>query len=213
MQFISKDIEQYVLDHTTPLPSHLEELVEFTFNNMDIPKMICGPIEGMLLQFLVWISGAHQVLELGTFTGFSSQMMAAALPANGKVTTCEISEKNANTARNYYAKSEYGHKIEVRLGPALQTLDSLNGPFDLIFIDADKTNYPRYYQRAVDLLSPKGVIAIDNVLWGGRVLDPKDEDSIAIAEVNELVKNDSRVDHVLLPIRDGVMLIKRKGTT
>ena len=212
MQFISKDIEQYVLDHTTPLPSHLEELVEFTFNNMDIPKMICGPIEGMLLQFLVWISGAHQVLELGTFTGFSSQMMAAALPADGKITTCEISETNANTARHYYGKSEYGNKIDVRLGPALQTLDSLNGPFDLIFIDADKTNYPRYYQKAVDLLSPKGVIVIDNVLWGGRVLDPKDEDSIAIAQVNELVKNDSRVDHVLLPIRDGVMLIKHKST-
>ena len=212
MQFISKDIEQYVLDHTTPLPSHLEELVEFTFDNMDIPKMICGPIEGMLLQFLVWISGAHQVLELGTFTGFSSQMMAAALPADGKITTCEISETNANTARHYYGKSEYGNKIDVRLGPALQTLDSLNGHFDLIFIDADKTNYPRYYQKAVDLLSPKGVIVIDNVLWGGRVLDPKDEDSLAIARVNELVKNDSRVDHVLLPIRDGVMLIKHKST-
>ena len=212
MQFISKDIEQYVLDHTTPLPSHLEELVEFTFDNMDIPKMICGPIEGMLLQFLVWISGAHLVLELGTFTGFSSQMMAAALPTDGKITTCEISETNANTARHYYGKSEYGNKIDVRLGPALQTLDSLNGPFDLIFIDADKTNYPRYYQKAVDLLSPKGVIVIDNVLWGGRVLDPKDEDSIAIAQVNELVKNDSRVDHVLLPIRDGVMLIKHKST-
>ena len=212
MQFISKDIEQYVLEHTTPLPSHLEELVEFTFNNMDIPKMICGPIEGMLLQFLVWISGAHQVLELGTFTGFSSQMMAAALPADGKITTCEISETNANAARNYYGKSEYGNKIDVRLGPALQTLDSLNGPFDLIFIDTDKTNYPQYYQKAIDLLSPKGVIVIDNVLWGGRVLDPKDEDSIAIAQVNELVKNDSRVDHVLLPIRDGVMLITHKST-
>lgn len=139
-------------------------------------------------------------------------MMAAALPTDGKITTCEISETNANTARHYYGKSEYGNKIDVRLGPALQTLDSLNGPFDLIFIDADKTNYPRYYQKAVDLLSPKGVIVIDNVLWGGRVLDPKDEDSIAIARVNELVKNDSRVDHVLLPIRDGVMLIKHKST-
>ena len=212
MQFVSKDIEQYAVDHTTPLPPHLQELVEFTFNNMEIPQMICGPIEGMLLQFLVWVSGAQRVLELGTFTGFSSQMMAAALPPNGKITTCEISKETADTARSYYAKNKDGHKIDLRLGPALQTLKSLNGPFDLIFIDADKTNYPGYYRRAIELLSPKGIIVIDNVLWGGRVLDPQDESSRAIAEVNELVKNDSRVDHVLLPIRDGVMLIKRKST-
>ena len=172
--------------------------------------MLSGPIEGTLLQTLVWATDARRVLEIGTFTGFSSQMMAAALPEDGILVTCDIDPEAAEVARQFYAKSPHGHKIDLRLGPALETLETLNDwVFDVVFIDADKTGYAAYYEKAVDLLAPRGVIAVDNVLWSGRVLDPKTEEDRSIAAFNERVKNDPRVSHVLLPIRDGVMLIRR----
>ena len=212
LTLVSDEIERYAVEHTTPLPDHLADLTDYTFTNMNIPQMICGPIEGTLLQFLVWTSQAKRVLELGTFTGFSSQMMAAALPDDGILVTCDIDPKAAATAKEFYDKSPHGRKIDLRLGPALKTLETLQDwTFDVIFIDADKTNYPAYYEKAVDLLAPRGVIAVDNVLWGGRVLDPKSDEDRAIAAFNERVKNDERVRHVLLPVRDGVMLIRRSS--
>lgn len=210
LTLVSEEIERYAVDHTTQLPDLLEELKDYTFANMAIPQMLSGPIEGMLLQFLVWTSGAKRVLEVGTFTGFSSQMMAAALPDDGILVTCDINAESARVAREFYAKSTYGHKIDLRVGPALETLETLRDwTFDVVFIDADKTNYSNYYEKTLDMLTPNGVIAVDNVLWGGRVLDPRAEDDNAIADFNERVKNDDRVRHVLLPIRDGVMLIRK----
>ena len=210
LTLVSEEVERYAVDHTTQLPDHLQELKDYTFANMAIPQMLSGPIEGMLLQFLVWTSGAKRVLEIGTFTGFSSQMMAAALPDDGILVTCDVNPDSARVAREFYAKSSYGHKIDLRIGPALETLETLRDwTFDVVFIDADKTNYSNYYEKTLDLLAPKGVIAVDNVLWAGRVLDPKAEDDHAIADFNERVKNDHRVRHVLLPIRDGVMLIRK----
>ena len=138
---VSPEIEQYAADHTTPLPDYLEELTRVTYESMEVPQMLTGPVEGMLLQFLVWTMGARRVLDVGTFTGFSAQMMAAALPDEGVLVTCEIDSKAAELAREYFKKSPHGHKIEIRMGSALQTLESLDGPFDLVFIDADKSNY------------------------------------------------------------------------
>lgn len=210
LTLVPEDIERYAVEHTTALPDYLQELTDYTYENMSIPQMLSGPIGGTLLQTLVWATGAKRVLEIGTFTGFSSQMMAAALPEDGILVTCDIDPKAAEVAREFYAKSPHGHKIDLRLGPALETLETLNDRvFDVVFIDADKTGYAAYYEKAVELLAPRGVIAVDNVLWSGRVLDPQTEEDRAIAAFNERVKNDSRVRHVLLPIRDGVMLVRR----
>lgn len=210
LTLVPEDIERYAIEHTSLLPDYLHELTDYTYENMSIPQMLSGPIEGTLLQTLVWVTDAKRVLEIGTFTGFSSQMMAAALPDDGILVTCDIDPEAAQVAREFYAKSPHGHKIDLRLGPALDTLETLNDwVFDVVFIDADKTGYAAYYEKAVDLLAPRGVIAVDNVLWSGRVLDPQTDEDHSIAAFNERVKNDPRVRHVLLPIRDGVMLIRR----
>ena len=164
LTLVSEDIERYAIEHTTALPDYLNELTDYTYENMSIPQMLSGPIEGTLLQTLVWATGAKRVLEIGTFTGFSSQMMAAALPDDGILVTCDIDPKAAEVAREFYAKSPHGHKIDLRLGPALDTLETLNDwVFDVVFIDADKTGYAAYYEKAVELLAPRGVIAVDNV--------------------------------------------------
>ena len=206
---VSPEIEEYVVAHTTPLPPHLEELTRVTHETMESPQMLTGPVEGMLLQCLVWATGARRVLEIGTFTGFSAQMMAAALPEDGVLVTCEIDPKHAAMAREHLQKSPHGRKVDLRVGPALETLESLEGPFDLVFIDADKTSYTRSYERALELLSPRGLIAVDNTLWSGRVLAPEGESDRAIAEFNDHVHRDARVRNVLLSVRDGVMLIAR----
>ena len=209
---VSANIEKYAVDHTTPLPDHLEALKQYTMDNMPSAGMLSGPIEGTLLQFLVWATGAKRVLEIGCFTGFSAQMMASALPDDGTLTTCEIDPKVAAIAQEHLDRSPDGHKIDIRVGPALETLESLDGPFDLVFIDADKTSYADYYERAMAMLSDRGIIAIDNVLWSGRVLSPKDDSDRAIAALNDRISRDPRVRHVLLPIRDGVMLVHKRGT-
>ena len=180
-----------------------------TYEEMAVPQQLIGPVQGMLLQVLVWGSGARRVLEKGTFTGFSAQMMAAALPDDGVVVTCDIDPKAAKLARDYFNKSPHGHKIDLRMGPALETLESLQGPFDLVFIDADKSNTIAYYERAMELLSPRGIVAVDNVLGGGGVLDPDAEAHNAMAQFNRHVRQDPRVRHVLLPIRDGLTLACR----
>jgi caffeoyl-CoA O-methyltransferase len=170
--------------------------------------MLSGQLEGTLLQTLVAVTGARRILEIGMFTGFSAQMMAAALPDDGRIITCDVDRKAIAIARKYFARSPHGHKIELREGPALGTLATLQGPFDLIFIDADKSNYTNYYEAALPLLAPAGVIAVDNVLWSGRVLDPKQRDDAAIVAFNDHVHADERVVCAMLPIRDGLSLIR-----
>jgi caffeoyl-CoA O-methyltransferase len=157
--------------------------------------------------------GAKRVLEIGIFTGYSALCFAEALPADGIVITCEINEKPASVARRYFAQTTVGGKIDIRMGPALDTMRTLTGPFNLIFIDADKANYLNYYRRALDLLAPNGVILIDNVLWSGKVLKqpPPDESTAAIQELNRVVANDPRVTAVLVTIRDGILVVRRTG--
>lgn len=186
-----------------------EELVRVTRDDTDGFVMLSGPIEGMLLQFLVWATGARRVLEIGTFTGFSAQMMAAALPSDGVVVTCENDRKHADIAREQFSRGPSADKIDLRFGDALETLGTLSGPFDVVFIDADKGRYIAYYERAMELLSDRGIIAVDNVLWDGRVLNPESETDHAIVEFNRHVREDPRVQCVLLPIRDGVTLVRR----
>ena len=209
LTLVPKEIELYAVDHTSKLPANIEELTSITYDTMDVPQMLSGPIEGTMLQFLIRAIGATRVIDVGTFTGFSAQMMAAALPDNGTVVTCENDFKHAEMAREYFNKSPHKHKIDLRMGQALNTLNSLTGTYDLIFIDAEKTEYIGYYENSLELLSEKGFIVVDNVLWGGRVLNPRSASDRAIAAFNNYVQQDSRVRQVLLPIRDGVMLIQK----
>jgi caffeoyl-CoA O-methyltransferase len=154
--------------------------------------------------------GARRALEVGTFTGFSALMMAAALPDDGEVVTLELSAEHAAFARSFFERSEHGHKVRLVEGPAPESLKGLAGPFDLVFIDANKTGYVDYYEAALPLLSERGVIAVDNVLWSGEVLDPKDDDARAIVAFNEHVAQDERVTQVMLTVRDGILLIRRR---
>ena len=206
---VPKDIEEYSTKHTTKLSKHLNELINLTKETRDDYGMICGPIEGTLLHFLVIISKAKRILEIGTFTGFSAQMMASALPDDGELITCDIEESTSKIAKEFFVKTKLDKKIIQKIGPALETLDSLQGKFDIVFIDADKENYVRYYKRAMELLSKDGMIIIDNVLWGGKVLNPREETDKAISELNELIKNDNKVKQVMLPVRDGMTLVMR----
>ena len=209
LTFVPEEIEDYSIQHTTKLPDHLNDLIALTKATRDDAMMLSGPIEGTLLQLLVICTKAKRILEIGTFTGFSAQMMAAALPENGQIITCDIDQETASIANEFFQKSEHAKKIKQKLGPALETMSELQGVFDMIFIDADKENYRAYYERSLELLSDTGLIVIDNVLWVGRVLNPKDETDIAIASLNDHINTDSRIRHVMLPIRDGVMLVTR----
>ena len=211
LTLVPEEIERYVERHTTPLPSHLDELVKFTVAEMELSVMLSGPVEGSLLQLLVWVSRARRVLEIGCFTGFSAQMMAAALPEDGELITCEVDPDRAEVARRHFDRGPDGDKIEILVGPALETLKSVDGPFDLVFIDADKTPYVSYYERAMELLSDRGIIAVDNVLFGGRVVDPQSEADRTMAAFNAYVAADPRVRQLILTVRDGLMLIRREG--
>ena len=197
--------------HTTPLPPLLEELVSVTQERFgQEARMLSGQLEGTLLQMLIASMRARRVLEIGTFTGFSAQMMAAALPDDGELITCDVDPQAIEVARSFFQRSPHGHKISLREGPALETMRSLDPPFDLIFIDADKESYIAYYEEALRPLAPTGVIAVDNVLWSGRVLDPKEERDRAIVAFNEHVSRDKRVVNVILTVRDGIMLIRKR---
>jgi caffeoyl-CoA O-methyltransferase len=178
--------------------------------------MQIGPEQGAFMGLLVELIGAKRALEIGTFTGYSSLCIAGALPADGKLICCDVSEEYTKVARNYWRRAGLESKIELRIGPAVATLDALIAadiaPFDFAFIDADKTNYGNYYDRVMKLVRPGGLIAIDNVLWGGDVAKPEenDEDTQAIRALNERVRNDERVTLALAPIGDGLTLARKR---
>jgi len=207
---VDEKIEAYAADHTRAQPELLERLAEETHRSMKDPEMLTGRLEGGFLRLMVRAFQARRIVEIGMFTGYSALSMAEALPDDGKLITCEVNPEAEAIARRYFRESPHGDKIEIRMGPALRTLEKLEGPFDFVFIDADKENYPSYYELCLERLRPGGAIAVDNVLWSGRVLDPQDEETRAIATLNERVSKDDRVDHVLLTIRDGVMLVIKK---
>ena len=208
---VSADIEAYAQAHSMPESDLCRALREETQRCMEAPQMMVGPLEGAFLKMMTQLVRATSVLEIGMFTRYSALCFGEALPANGTVLTCEIDEESAALARRYFAQSPIGKKIEICMGPALETMRHLKGPFDLIFIDADKINYVNYYRRALDLLSPQGVILIDNVLWDGDVLKqpPPDEKTAAIQELNRVVATDPCVTAVLVTIRDGVLVIRK----
>ena len=210
-RLVSSEIEVYAEAHSVPESAICRALREETLRTMEYPQMVVGPLEGAFLKMMTQLVGAKRVLEIGMFTGYSALCFAEALPADGRVITCEINEQSAAVARRYFAQASSGNKINIRMGPALDTMRTLTGQFDLIFIDADKTNYLNYYRRALDLLALNGVILIDNVLWSGDVLKqpPPDESTAAIQELNRTVSSDTRVTAVLVTIRDGILVVRR----
>ena len=190
----------------------MAELAEETRTTMSAPGMLTGTVEGRFLEQLVFALQARRVLELGTFTGYSSLSMAAGLPEGGHIDSCEVSEEHAEVARRYHAQSPYGDRITIHMGPALETIERLGGEWDFVFIDADKENYGNYYDALVPRLKPTGLMAIDNTLWSGRVVDDEDDSAAtrAIRELNDRVAADDRVIAVQLTVRDGVTLVRRR---
>jgi caffeoyl-CoA O-methyltransferase len=210
---VEPSVEEYAAAYSTPPGDLFERLAAETRAKTTLPQMMVGQLEGHFLAELVRLSGARRILELGTFTGYSSISMALALPPGGRVITCDVNEETNAIARRYAEEAGVVDRIEYRLGPALETIAELEGPFDLIFIDADKTNYLNYYEATLPLLAVDGVMAVDNALADGRVADlgaDVSQQDLAIHALNERVRDDPRVENVLLTVRDGVNLIRRR---
>ena len=207
MDFIDKKIEQYAFDHTSEEGELLRRLEKETYEKLEIPQMTTGRIEARLLKLLARLVGAQRILEIGTFGGYSALSMAEALPEDGTLVTCDEDPVAIAFAQKYFSESPHGEKIQQMEGPALESIKKLTGTFDMAFIDADKINYSNYYEAILPMIRPGGLIAVDNVLWSGRVLDPQDESDRAIHQFNERVVKDQRVESVLLTVRDGLNCI------
>jgi predicted O-methyltransferase YrrM len=203
-------IDDYAVAHTTPPSELLNRLTEETKAELRSPQMLTGPVEGRLLEFLVFALQPQRVLELGTYSGYSSTSMAPLLPPGGHIDTCEVDETHAAVARRYHEEAGVADRITIHLGPALETIEKLEGEFDLIFIDADKLNYPAYYEALVPRISPRGIMVLDNTLWSGRVVEPPETtETEMFVELNARIAGDPRVVAVMLTVRDGVTLVRR----
>lgn len=209
MEMVNAELEVYAQANASEEDPLLAELTEETQRTTQFPGMQSGHVEGLLLRTLVQVSGARLVLELGTFTGYSALSMAMGLPEDGQLITCDVDPEATSIAKRYWARSPHGSKIELRLGPALETLESLEGPFDLVFIDADKQNYVNYWEACLPKVRAGGLIVADNVLWEGKVLDPREPNDFAIVGFNEHVLKDKRVESVMLTVRDGVTVARK----
>jgi caffeoyl-CoA O-methyltransferase len=210
---VEPGVEDYAVAASSPHPLDglFERLAAETRERTSTPQMMVGPLEGRFLELLVRLTRAQRVLELGTFTGWSSIAMASALPEGGTVVTCDVDPEAHEIARRYAEEAGVADRIDYRLGPGIETMRSLDGPFDLVFIDADKEGYADYYEAALPLLADDGLIVADNVLWSGRVAeDDPDERTRTIMAFNDHVRDDERVVAVMLTVRDGMTLIRKR---
>lgn len=210
MDFINEEIEKYAHEHTQDEGDLLSQLEKETYESLEIPHMITGRIEGRFLKMLVHLLKAKRVLEIGTFGGYATLSMAAALPEDGQLFTCDIDPPAIAFAKRFFAQSQHGRKITLLEGPALESLKTLSGPFDMAFIDADKENYWNYYEAIFPMIVQGGLIVVDNVLWSGRVLNPVDASDKAIHQFNERVTQDARVEPVMLTVRDGIYCLRKR---
>lgn len=212
-EVIRPEIEGYARMHSSPEPKYLQLVERRTRAESDAPQMLVGHLEGRLLKMLVAMIKPLHVLEIGTFTGYSALCMAEGLPEGGRIVTLEVNERHADIAQEHIDATPFADRIEIRRGHAMDSLAHINGPLDFVFIDADKTGYARYYEAVLPLLAPGGFIAVDNVLWSGQVLDGDDdsEDTVALRAFNRAVSHDERVDCVMATVRDGILLIQKRG--
>jgi caffeoyl-CoA O-methyltransferase len=210
MDIVQPSLDEYSRLHSTKVDRIFEALRKETFDTTSHPEMQVGPVEGRFLRMLVLMTGARKVLEFGTFTGYSALMMASGLPEDGVLYTLDGNETTNRIAQKYFDKVPFGSKILPILGNAHKTIRNIPGPIDLAFIDAEKTGYDFYYEEVLKRLRPGGIIALDNMLWEGDVLHPEDDDSKALDALNQKIARDSRVESVLLTVRDGIMLVRKK---
>jgi caffeoyl-CoA O-methyltransferase len=212
LEIATPELEAYAEEHTTPPDAVLAELAAETRETLQSPQMLTGTIEGRFLELLVHGLAAKRVLEIGTYSGYGTLSMAAGLPEGGRIDSCEISEEHAAVALRYLERAGYGDRVTVHVGPALDTIRALESEWDFVFIDADKESYVAYYEEVLPRLSAHGLIAADNTLWSGRILDDADdsESTRAIRAFNGHVAADERVASVILTVRDGITLIRRR---
>ncbi len=213
MYFLPEALDEYVVAHSESEPELLQQLTRETYQKILRPIMLSGPYQGRVLSSLSKLIRPKNILELGTFTGYATLCLAEGIQKDGEIHTIDIDEELVDFQRKYFDKSNYGHQIFQHLGSALDIIPKLEQTFDLVFIDADKPNYSNYFHLIIDKLNPGGVIISDNVLWHGKVvepLNPDDKSTKAILDYNILLKEDSRVETVLLPIRDGLTISRKR---
>lgn len=215
MNFIDPRILEYSISKSSTPSSDCDEIESYTKKNHALHRMLCGKLEASLLGFIIKLSGASKVLELGTFTGYSALAMAEALPDNGKVITIDKNKKISSISKPFWQKSTHGSKIQALFGEAESVLDDLDEKFDLVFIDADKRNYKTYFDKCLSLLNERGSIVVDNVLWSGRVVDgysdeEEDKSTHYLMDFNNYIASRDDLVKTLLPVRDGIYLIQKK---
>ena len=212
MHFIPEALDDYVVAHSESEPELLQQLTRETYQKILQPIMLSGPYQGRVLSMISKLINPKSILEIGTFTGYSTLCLAEGLHKDGEIHTIDVNEELVDFQRKYFDKSKYGSQIFQHLGNAIDIIPSLNKSYDLIFIDADKPNYVNYFHLVIDKLNPGGIILSDNVLWHGKVIEPLQPDDFstqAIMEYNTLLKEDSRIESVLLPIRDGLTISRK----
>lgn len=213
MEFLNRELQQYVESHTSPEPAILKKLNRQTNAEVLMPRMLSGHFQGRVLSMLSHMIRPRRILEIGTYTGYSALSLAEGLEEDGLLITIDINEELEGMVRNYFQESGFAEKINYIIGDARNVIPALNDLFDLVFIDADKINYLQYLEMVIEKVRKGGIIIADNVLWSGKILsnsDKKmDKDTAALMEFNSFVQNDPRVENVLLPIRDGLMIIRK----
>ena len=213
MYFLPEDLDDYVVAHSEAEPELLQQLTRETYQKILQPIMLSGPYQGRVLSIISKLIRPKTILELGTFTGYATLCLAEGLQKDGEIHTIDVNEELLDFQRKYFDKSDYGKQIHQHLGNAIDIIPTIDKTFDLVFIDADKPNYINYFHLIIEKLNPGGIILSDNVLWHGKVIEPLDDKDIstkAILDYNTLLKTDDRIETVLLPIRDGLTISRKK---
>lgn len=214
MHFISEELDDYVVAHSEDEPKLLQALTRETYQKILQPRMLSGHYQGRVLGMISKLVNPKHILEIGTYTGYSALCLAEGMQADGELHTIDINEELFDFQRKYFDQSEYGNQIHQHLGNAIDIIPELNMSFDLVFMDADKENYINYFNSIIDRLNPGGIILSDNVLWSGKILDTtfkkEDKSTPTLIAYNKLLKEDPRIETVLLPIRDGLTISRRK---
>ena len=213
MEFITKDLSDYCENNTSSESDVLSKLNRETHLKVVSPRMLSGHLQGRFLSFISKLKQPKLIVEIGTYTGYSALCLAEGLAENGKLISIDVNEETSAFAKSFIAKTDYAGKIELVLGDAKEYLPTLTEQIDLVFIDADKKNYLNYYNLVIDKLISGGLIIADNVLWSGKIIMPEsemDKETLALHQFNQFVQNDERVENMLLPIRDGLMVVRKK---
>ena len=210
MDLIKAEIQEYAERHTSAESDLLKSINRETHSRVLMPRMLSGHLQGRILSMISCMLKPKSILEIGTYTGYSALCLSEGLQSGGKLITIDINEELEEDVRKYFFNAGLSEKIDYRIGNALQVIPTLNAKFDLVFIDADKESYAQYFDLVIDSVNLNGIILADNVLWSGKVLDAKpDKDTKAIIDFNVKVHNDKRIENVLLPVRDGIMMMRK----